>query len=446
MRIQQRQQIRQLQTQERRQIRQLQARQRQQLRARNLSPAARRQLQARQRQELRDLRMQQRDRRQQALQTPRQQLTDQGQTAQQRLDRRTRADRLTALQRDRFAARFHNRGDRREARFERAAARHAWRKGKRAAFVAWLGPIFYPYAYSDIFEYTYWPYAYDEAYWAYVYDDFFDGVFWGYEGPYGGEYYTAAIPGTTGSAPSAPRRSLPRTTQTAMQLCSNPGQGITAWPFARIEQTVRPNDEQRRLLEELRRAAADAAAAFKAACVEELPLTPPGRLAAMTRRIEATLQAVRIVRPALDAFYNSLSDEQKARFTAMGPDQLGADERRRAFREPSQLDAKACDGKGLVELPMQEIEESLRPSGTQREAFDKLNAAATRAIEVLQSACPGTIPLTPSGRLEAMEKRLDALVQAAKILQPALTAFYASLNNEQKAQFNVLGRQAQRAN
>jgi hypothetical protein len=43
-----------------------------------------------------------------------------------------------------------------------------------------------------------------------------------------------------------------------------------------------------------------------------------------------------------------------------------------------------------------------------------------------------------------MEKRLTAMVQAAKTIQPALQNFYASLSNEQKARFNTLGRQAQR--
>ena len=48
-------------------------------------------------------------------------------------------------------------------------------------------------------------------------------------------------------------------------------------------------------------------------------MTPPGRLRAMTNRVSATLEAVRIVRPALERFYNSLSDEQQARFNALGP-------------------------------------------------------------------------------------------------------------------------------
>jgi hypothetical protein len=43
-----------------------------------------------------------------------------------------------------------------------------------------------------------------------------------------------------------------------------------------------------------------------------------------------------------------------------------------------------------------------------------------------------------------MERRLDALIAAAKTVQPALEDFYASLSDEQKAHFNILGRQADR--
>ena len=58
------------------------------------------------------------------------------------------------------------------------------------------------------------------------------------------------------------------------------------------------------------------------------------------------------------------------------------------------------------------------------------------------NACPDVVPLTPVGRLEAMEKRLDAMVQAGKTVQPAMEEFYVSLSNEQKARFNTLGQQA----
>jgi hypothetical protein len=39
-----------------------------------------------------------------------------------------------------------------------------------------------------------------------------------------------------------------------------------------------------------------------------------------------------------------------------------------------------------------------------------------------------------------MEKRIEALIQAAKLVQPALDEFYATLSSEQKARFNALGQ------
>ena len=70
------------------------------------------------------------------------------------------------------------------ARLNGWAPRNAWRHHVRAAFVPWLGPVFWPYVYADIFDYTFWPQAYDDAYWAYAYDDLIDTVFWDPGNPY----------------------------------------------------------------------------------------------------------------------------------------------------------------------------------------------------------------------------------------------------------------------
>jgi hypothetical protein len=59
-------------------------------------------------------------------------------------------------------------------------------------------------------------------------------------------------------------------------------------------------------------------------------------------------------------------------------------------------------------------------------------------VEGLQAACPDEVPVTPVGRLQAMEKRLSAMLQAANEIRPALDDFYASLTAEQKARFNTL--------
>jgi LTXXQ motif family protein len=48
-------------------------------------------------------------------------------------------------------------------------------------------------------------------------------------------------------------------------------------------------------------------------------MTPPTRLAAIGDRLNTMLQAVKQVRAALEDFYATLSDEQKAQFEAIGP-------------------------------------------------------------------------------------------------------------------------------
>ncbi|MBR0757351.1 Spy/CpxP family protein refolding chaperone [Bradyrhizobium jicamae] len=343
-----------------------------------------------------------------------------------------------AAQRERFAARFRDQPRVQTALAAREggwAPRHAWRRGHRAAFVAWLGPVFWPYAYSDIFDYTFWSYAYDPGYWAYAYDDFVDTVFWGGDSRYSA--YASLTPyDDRGAAGYRTRQRSAAGAQAVRQLCGEPDKGVTAWPLADITRAVRPTAEQRALLDELKTAATKAADAFKDSCTDNYALTPPGRLRAMMSRMSATLEAVRIVRPALESFYNSLNDEQQARFNALGP-HVGE-------RAPQQQDAGAqpasCgDPKSdLAQLPIKRIEASLQPAGKQKEALDRLSEGTAKAIEELQAACPNAVPLTPVGRLEAMQQRLEAMLKAAKLIEPALDEFYATLGSEQKARFNTL--------
>jgi hypothetical protein len=427
--------------QEQRQLRELQAKQRQELRQKGLSRTERNELRAQQRKQLQDLRAQQRDQRQQAREQ-RQQLQQRQEAREQRQDLRAqrRAQRVTAQQarQGRFAAQLQAKASNRAARrAARIAARQAWRRGLYASFVAWAGPVYWPYAYSDVFDYTFFPYAYDPAFWAYAYDDFFFGIFFPYGAPitdYAYEIYEGPYRDTTGSAVPG------RVTRAARDLCGEPGKGVTAWPFEQIAQAVRPNREQQRLFEELKAAAAQAGDRFKQACPDDLPMTPPGRLQAMVMRLQATLDAVKIVRPPLERFYESLSDEQRARFNEIGPD-LGKD-RERAARNERQDQQADCGGEksGLTAFPIDRVEELLQPTDAQLGALDRLDEAMSKAVDVLETACPTTVPLTPVGRLEVMQQRLEAMIEAANTVRPALEDFYASLSNEQKAKFNRLGR------
>jgi LTXXQ motif family protein len=53
-------------------------------------------------------------------------------------------------------------------------------------------------------------------------------------------------------------------------------------------------------------------------CQPDDVVTPPARLAALAKQLDTMLQAVKLVRPALENFYATLSDEQKAQFEAIG--------------------------------------------------------------------------------------------------------------------------------
>jgi hypothetical protein len=370
--------------------------------------------------------------------------------AQRRQNRHTQ---VTAQQvaRGRFASNLRANGNNRNGRLAarraaRLASRTAWQLGLLAPYVPWLGPVYYPYAYNDVFYYTFWPDAYDPGYWAYAYDDFFDGVFfpdgapyvdYAAEGPYSGPYGAT----TTGSATT--HSGTPgRITKTTRDFCASQAKGITAWPLNQISEAVQPNEEQKTLLAKLNKASAEAADQLKQACPDAVPMTPPGRLQAMTMRLQATEDAVKTVKPALQAFYDSLSDEQKARFNEIGPKLPGQQTPRHAPDNEAQTAQADCssDKAGLSSLAANRIEQSVQPTQAQEAGLDRLDSAMQKAVDTLRQACPNTTPLTPVGRLEIMQQRLESMIEAANAVRPALEDFYASLSDEQKAKFNRLGR------
>jgi hypothetical protein len=102
------------------------------------------------------------------------------------------------------------------------------------------------------------------------------------------------------------------------QNCGNAGQA-TEWPAAEIDRRVHPTDAQRASFDNLKDASAKAADLLKGTCQPNEALTPPARLSAAGKRLDAMLQAVETVKSALDSLYSELSDEQKAQFESIGP-------------------------------------------------------------------------------------------------------------------------------
>lgn len=106
-------------------------------------------------------------------------------------------------------------------------------------------------------------------------------------------------------------------------MCNPRIAGMAEWRIKKIESAVNPTEAQRTALNDLRTASSKAAETITATCSAEVPAKSSERLALMEKRMEAMLQAIKLVRPAFDRFYATLDADQKARLDASGPRKWG---------------------------------------------------------------------------------------------------------------------------
>jgi LTXXQ motif family protein len=83
--------------------------------------------------------------------------------------------------------------------------------------------------------------------------------------------------------------------------------------------------------------------------------------------------------------------------------------------------------------PFDAISRTVGPDGNQGKALDGLREAAKQAAQRLSTDCPQDVPAAPAARLEAVEQGIAATLAAYDTVEPNLQAFYAALNDEQKA-------------
>jgi hypothetical protein len=320
---------------------------------------------------------------------------------------------------------------------------------RRFGVFGWAGPLFWPYAYNDIYcdvFWGYWGYGCGDPYWSYGYGNPFWG--YGYGDIYGGIFSPFGFNDLTGyvqSGRSDGRRGRSDVTASIpsgqalsgqiAQMCGDDTREVAGWPIDRIRQLVSPNDQQGAALDDLADASVKAAQIIKAACPTSVAFTPTGRLAAMQQRIEAMVQGVDVVRGPLEKFYDSLTDEQKAQLNAANqtPEQ-------RSARARGSLMQNCATVNAATQWPGPQIEKAVRPNEAQQASLNALQNAAAQAAEQLAASCPSELPTTPPARLAAVATRLDVMLQVVKNVRTALTNFYDTLNDEQKAQFNLIGQ------
>jgi hypothetical protein len=299
--------------------------------------------------------------------------------------------------------------------------------------LGFAGLLFWPYAYDDFLDYTYAPYAYD-TFWPYAYDDVYAGIY----GGYAPEYYAPQDAYAYAGSPASERTYTRSSTAGAnaapsgetARICSGQAQGLTDFSIQKIAQQVEPDQNQQALLNDLKAATIKAVNILQTACPSELASTPTGRLAAMRTRVDAMLQAVQTVRPALEKFYASLNDEQRERFNAVDQGEQAGQ------AQASNMDRLCKSQSAQGRLPIDRIQRTLHLSPEQDDGLKALDDATIKAGEILQAKCQPAQTLTPTGRLAAMEERLSAMSQALQTTQAALNKFYGSLSDEQKAQFD----------
>jgi hypothetical protein len=106
------------------------------------------------------------------------------------------------------------------------------------------------------------------------------------------------------------------------RICRGDTSEMTDHMLVRIEHKVKPTDAQKGAFEELKTAARSAAEKIKAGCPKDVVvdkdapkpvLSPIERLSRTQTQLEASLEAVKTVRPAAEKFYVALNDDQKAK-------------------------------------------------------------------------------------------------------------------------------------
>jgi hypothetical protein len=157
----------------------------------------------------------------------------------------------------------------------------------------------------------------------------------------------------------------------------------------------------------------------------------------MQQRIGAMMQAALAVQPPLVKFYDLLEDEQEARLNALAEDRRRMSAANGATETPAQQCGAAQPA--ALQWPADEIEARLRPNDTQRAALKALQDANARAVGILISDCQPDAVTLPA-RLDAVNGRLAAMQQAVYLVSTALEGFYATLSDEQKAQFETIGQ------
>ena len=106
-------------------------------------------------------------------------------------------------------------------------------------------------------------------------------------------------------------------------LCGGIRAELSFSDAGRVEQALVLTEDQSAKFTSLKEASEKAQQHLRDKCPTDNPVTPTARAAATEQQLQAMLEAVRMVRPGLDDFYGSLTDDQKAHLSVVAPANTG---------------------------------------------------------------------------------------------------------------------------
>jgi hypothetical protein len=162
-------------------------------------------------------------------------------------------------------------------------------------------------------------------------------------------------------------------------------------PLDGVAEMVKPTEQQRDALEQIRAAARNASEAPSSACPENLPASVPERLDTLSRTLGAMAASLAALRPTFARFYDLLNDEQKARLvakTVSTDSQSRSDDKSRSLQNQDVTNRRgesSCQQWVLYlkSWPVRQIEDRASLSDDQRAALYELTAAIYRAASKL---------------------------------------------------------------
>jgi hypothetical protein len=254
--------------------------------------------------------------------------------------------------------------------------------------------VYWPAAYQDLAGFTFASGGTDNGFWNHGFRDVFAGVI---------------VPPDAAGATNA-------------QGCAATNTEAADAAFKQIEDRLTPTPEQRAAFDDLHAAMVRALARIDAACAPSFAVAaPPERMKAISDRLWALRQAMLTMRTPVERAYNALDDQQRARLD-------------------TPANKVVCTGDVAFSWPRDQIEQVVEPNDQQRVALEMLRQISLQMAQAVASSCPRQALTTPLQRLDAAGYRLNTMLYATMIVGRALGNVYASLSDQQKANFSTIGK------